>query len=160
MMQDNMKTLVRGGPLLGSSVWGAVVVQAPAHVTPSIFPPVNPQFVECAAFQGSQQYCSRVVNEIYQLVALILDQLEDNDLPTALQELLPTTPQMFPDGRSCTVLKGWDLSDHYGLDRRISPSAQSRLIPSGTGRSITTRLLHTAASISPSKTISMEQYAP
>ena len=42
---------------------------------------------------------SKTANDFYQLNELIRDQLEAGNFAEAIQETLPTTPQMFPDGR-------------------------------------------------------------
>lgn len=75
-----------------------------AGLTPTAYPPIDPGRVECAAFRPTNYaLCYQTANELHQLFALVLDQLETGDTATALQETLPTTPQMFPDG---TVVYG------------------------------------------------------
>ncbi len=73
-----------------------------------LIPPVDPSLVDCTAFRPakhphSQQDCYDTANDFYQLNELILAQISANDLAEAEQEVLPTTPQMFPDG---TVVYG------------------------------------------------------
>jgi hypothetical protein len=69
-----------------------------------MFPPIDPSRVDCTAFRGeNEEQCYRTANEVYQLNLLVLSQLEANDFATAVQDTLPNTPQMFPDG---TVIVG------------------------------------------------------
>jgi hypothetical protein len=104
MAKGTLKALMRVGTLLGSIVLGAAVVQAPAQVTPSTFPPLDPAQVECTAFQSaSYKLCYTTANDLHQLFELIVDQLEADDLANAEQETLPTTPIVLPDG---TVVHG------------------------------------------------------
>jgi hypothetical protein len=104
MAKGTLKALMRVGTLLGSIVLGAAVVQAPAQVTPSTFPPLDPAQVECTAFQpASYKLCYTTANDLHQLFELIVDQLEADDLANAEQETLPTTPIVLPDG---TVVHG------------------------------------------------------
>jgi len=104
MAKGTMRTLIGVGTLLGSIVLGAAAVQAPARVTPSTFPPLDPARVECTAFRpASYALCYKTANDLHQLIELILAQLSANDVANAILETLPTTPQMFPDG---TVVYG------------------------------------------------------
>src|SRR5262249_34070612 len=92
--------------LLGSLVFGAAVVQAPAQVTPSTFPPLDPAQVECTAFRpASSQLCYKTAHDLHQLFELVVEQIEADDVPTAIQETLPTTPLLFPEG---TVVYGFE----------------------------------------------------
>ena len=104
MAQGNIRALMGVGTLLGSIVLGAAVVQAPAQVTLSTFPPLDPDRVECTAFRpASYKLCYKTANEFYQLTELIFAQFEANDFTNAEQETLPTTPIVLPDG---TVVHG------------------------------------------------------
>jgi hypothetical protein len=51
MAKGIVRALIGVGILLGSIVLGAAAVQAPARVTPSPFPPLDPARVECTAFR-------------------------------------------------------------------------------------------------------------
>jgi hypothetical protein len=105
MAQGKSGILMGMSTLLGSLVFGAAVVQAPAQVTPSTFPPLDPAQVECTAFRpASPQLCYKTANDLHQLFELVIDQLEADDVANAIQETLPTTPQVFPDG---TVVYGF-----------------------------------------------------
>jgi hypothetical protein len=102
MARVNIRALVGVGTLLGSIVLSAAVVQAQA--TPSNYPPIDPSRVDCTAFRtGNAEQCYRTANEVYQLNLLILSEFEAGDFASAEQDVLPTTPQMFPDG---TVIYG------------------------------------------------------
>jgi hypothetical protein len=106
MAKGNIRALMGVGTLLGSIVLGAAVVQAPAQATPSTFPPLDPAQVECTAFQpASDELCYNTANDLHQLFELVIDQLEADDVANAIQETLPTTPQVFPDG---TVVYGFE----------------------------------------------------
>ena len=95
--------------LLGMSLLLANVILAPAALhaqepPPPMFPPIDPSRVDCTAFRGeNEEQCYRTANEVYQLNLLVLSQLEANDFATAVQDTLPNTPQMVPDG---TVIVG------------------------------------------------------
>ena len=106
-MVKGKSSIVMGvSTLLGSLVFGAAVVQAPAQVTPSTFPPLNPAQVECTAFRpASSQLCYKTANDLHQLFELVVEQIEADDVPTAIQETLPTIPLLFPDG---TVVYGFE----------------------------------------------------
>jgi hypothetical protein len=104
MAKGTMRALIGVGTLLGSIVLGVAAVQAPARVTPSTFPPLDPAQVECTAFRpASYELCYKTANDLHQLIELVLAQLSANDVADAILEALPTTPQMFPDG---TVVYG------------------------------------------------------
>jgi hypothetical protein len=104
MAKGTMRALMGVGTLLVSIVLGAAAVQAPARVTPSTFPPLDPAQVECTAFRpASYELCYKTANDLHQLIELVLAQLSANDVADAILEALPTTPQMFPDG---TVVYG------------------------------------------------------
>ena len=101
MAKGNLRILVGVGTLLGSIVLSAAVDRADVA---NYVPPVDPARVECTAFRPvSPRLCYKTANDLHQLFALILDQLEDDDLANAEQETLPTTPIMLPDG---TVVHG------------------------------------------------------
>jgi hypothetical protein len=50
------------------------------------------------------QHCYATANDLHQLFTLVIEQLEADDVANAIQETLPTTPQVFPDG---TVVYGF-----------------------------------------------------
>jgi hypothetical protein len=101
MTKGNIRVLAGVGTLLGSIVLGAAVDRADVS---NYVPPVDPARVECTAFRpASPRLCYKTANDLHQLFALILDQLEADDVANAIQETLPTTPQVFPDG---TVVYG------------------------------------------------------
>ncbi len=77
--------------------------------------------------------CYTTANDLYQLNELILDQFEADDVTTAIQETLPTTPQVFPDGTvvygvegALTMIAAWAGSNDF----TFGPSPTH----SGTGR--------------------------
>ena len=95
----SLSTLV--GSLMGSSTDGSTRPRP----GPTI-PPLDPARVECTAFRpASAALCYQTANELYQLFELILAQIAANEVEQAIQETLPTTPQLFPDG---TVVYGVD----------------------------------------------------
>lgn len=101
MAKAIIRTLVGIGALVGVSISGATDVQA--HHSPPLYPPIDPARVECASFRsgnhpGAQKQCYDTAEELYQLFELLLSQLAAGDVAEAIQETLPTTPQMFPDG--------------------------------------------------------------
>jgi hypothetical protein len=117
MVKAMLRTLVGVGTLVGCIIVSAAVVRtdvsspdsyadvsgdrhdADAKVRDYV-PPIDPSRVDCTAFtSGSYQACYKTANDFYQLNELILDQLEAGNFAEAIQETLPTTPQMFPDGR-------------------------------------------------------------
>ncbi|MCI0623636.1 MAG: hypothetical protein L0387_18590 [Acidobacteria bacterium] len=99
MAKGTMRSLVGVGTLLGSIILGAAVVQTDVKGLDYV-PPLDPRRVDCTAFNtGSYRSCYKTANDFYQLNELILDQLEAGNFAEAIQETLPTTPQMFPDGR-------------------------------------------------------------
>lgn len=103
-MKTIIRTLVGGGALLGSVLGCAPTVGANPPSPAPRYPPIDPSRVECSAFRpADEKLCYRTANDLYQLFELIFDQSEANDIANALQEALPTTPQLFPDG---TVVYG------------------------------------------------------
>jgi hypothetical protein len=109
MARAIIRTLVSVGVLAGSITFGVSDVRAkhPPSPPPSS-PPIDPSRVECTAFQPAkhphaQKRCYDTANDLFQLFELIFDQLEANDVGNAIQESLPTSPMMFPDG---TVVYG------------------------------------------------------
>jgi hypothetical protein len=105
--KKHMKCLI--GTLLGAGILVANVILGTADVhakkpRPPIFPPIDPSRVDCTAFRtGNEEQCYRTANEVYQLNLLILSEYEAGDFASAGQDVLPNTPQMFPDG---TVIYG------------------------------------------------------
>src|SRR5262245_19460571 len=105
MANARLRTL--GG--LGTLVFvGSIIMGAPAVRTggapPDPFPPVGPDRVECAAFRpASARLSYQTANDLHQLFELILAQFAVGDVANAIQETLPTAPQVFPDG---TVVYG------------------------------------------------------
>jgi hypothetical protein len=95
--------------LLGVSIILANVILATADLQakeppPPMFPPIDPSRVDCTAFRGeNEEQCYRTANEVYQLNLLVLSEFEAGDFASAEQDVLPNTPQLFPDG---TVVYG------------------------------------------------------
>jgi hypothetical protein len=110
-----VRALIGLGTLVGSIIVSANVVRTDVSSPDSYadvkgldyIPPIDPSRVDCTAFtSGSYQSCYKAANDFYQLNELILDQLEAGNFAEALQETLPTTPQMFPDGRIVYGVEG------------------------------------------------------
>jgi hypothetical protein len=102
MVNAKLKTLVGIG-LLGASILGGAAVLRAGSSSSHSYPPIDLSRVECTAFRPiNDALCYKTANDLYQLFELIFDQLEAGD-ETALQESLPTTPMVFPDG---TVVYG------------------------------------------------------
>jgi hypothetical protein len=107
------------GTLLGGIVLGAAVVHT--DDTPSNFPPLDPARVECTAFRpANPRLCYKTAHDVYQLNELVLEQLEAGDFVHAVQETLPTTPQVFPDGTvvygiegALTIVPAWVGSQDF-----------------------------------------------
>jgi len=88
----------RGEPHRGAAVVGT------GKASPDNYPPVDPDRVECTAFRpANDRLCYKTANALHQLFELIFDQFTVGDVANAVQETLPTTPQVFPDG---TVVYG------------------------------------------------------
>jgi len=112
MTRAIIRALVGVGVMVGSILSGVTDVRAhhpPPPPTPS-FPPVDPSQVDCTAFRSanhphSQQLCYDTANDLHQLFQLVLYQIANNNIAEAIQESLPTSPQMFPDA---TVVYGPD----------------------------------------------------
>ena len=103
MTKARLCTLISLGVLVGSLVWSGTDGSTRQHPGPTI-PPLDPTRVECTAFRpASAALCYQTANDLYQLFELILSQIAANEVEQAIQETLPTTPQLFPDG---TVVYG------------------------------------------------------
>jgi len=97
------RTLLGAGILLANVILGTADIHA-KKPQPPIFPPIDPSRVDCTAFRtGNEAQCYKTANEVYQLNLLILSQYEAGDFANAGLDVLPNTPQMFPDG---TVIYG------------------------------------------------------
>ncbi len=133
MANAMLRMLVGVGTLVGSIILGAAVVRADGS-SPHNYPPIDPARVECTAFRPAHDaLCYTTANDLYQLNELILDQFEADDVTTAIQETLPTTPQVFPDGTvvygvegALTMIAAWAGSNDF----TFGPSPTH----SGTGR--------------------------
>jgi hypothetical protein len=91
------------GILAGGITLNVTDVRAQMPPSPPSFPPIDPSLVECTSFQPAkhpqaEQDCYDTAEDLHQLIELVLVQLAANDFANAIQEALPTTPQMFPDG--------------------------------------------------------------
>jgi hypothetical protein len=101
MSNGIISTLLGTGILLANVILGTADAQSKKSTT---FPPIDPSRVDCTAFRtGNEAQCYRTANEVYQLNLLILSEYEAGDFDSAGQDVLPNTPQMFPDG---TVIYG------------------------------------------------------
>lgn len=120
MANATIRTLVGVGTLVGSLILGAAVVRA-GRSSPHTYPPVDPARVECTAFRpANDRLCYKTANDLHQLFELILDQFAVGDVANAIQETLPTTPQMFPDGTVVygvegfgTIAARWAASNNF-----------------------------------------------
>ena len=107
MAKGTIRTLVGVGTLVGSIILGAAVIRAGGS-SPNNYPPVDPAQVDCTAFRpASTKLCYKTANDLHQLFELILDQIEADDVANAIQETLPTTPQVFPDGTVVLGVEGF-----------------------------------------------------
>ena len=103
MATGTLRALVGVGILLGSIGVSIADVHA-KKPRPPRFPPIDPSRVDCTAFRtGNAAQCYSTANEVYQLNLLILSEYEAGDFARAGQDVLPHTPQLFPDG---TVIYG------------------------------------------------------
>jgi hypothetical protein len=120
MVSARLGTLVGIGLPVASIIGGAAVIRAGGSSSPS-YPPIDPSRVECTAFRPvNDELCYKTANDLYQLNELILDQLEADDVVNAIQETLPTTPQVFPDGTvvygvegALTIVAAWAGSNDF-----------------------------------------------
>jgi hypothetical protein len=103
MAKGRITTLLGAGLLLIPLLIGSSDGHAKTP-RPPLFPPLDPSRVDCTAFRtGNEAQCYRTANEVYQLNLLILSQYAANDFAHAGLDVLPHTPQLFPDG---TVIYG------------------------------------------------------
>src|SRR4029453_15970627 len=103
MSNGIIRTLLVVGVLLANVTLSPVDGHA-EQPQPPIFPPIDPSRVDCTAFRtGNEEQCYRTANEVYQLNLLIPREFETGDFASAEQDVLPNTPQLFPDG---TVVYG------------------------------------------------------
>jgi hypothetical protein len=103
MVHAMISTLVGVGTLVGSLLLDAAVLQAASSLPPT-YPPVDLALVEGTPFRPAHdQLCYKTANAVHQLCALILDPCAVGDITNAIQETLPTTRQVFPNG---TVVYG------------------------------------------------------
>ncbi len=108
-------------------------LMAAASPSPPSYLPLDPSRVECSAFRPADDaLCYQTASDLHQLFELILGQLEADDTEKAIQETLPTTPQMFPDG---TVPLGpqsrhavWDADRARPSNQRRLPGASASLV--------------------------------
>lgn len=93
-------------PMLAMYAGLGIVVASPS---PTSYPAVDSTRVECSAFRPADDaLCYKTANDLHQLFELILDQMEAGDTENAIQETLPTTPQVFPDGAVVYGFEGFD----------------------------------------------------
>jgi hypothetical protein len=79
-----LSMLVGVGPLLGSIILGAVTVRADSS-SPHNYPPIDSSRMEYTTFRPAHDaLCYTTANNLYQLNELILDQLEADDVTTAI----------------------------------------------------------------------------
>jgi len=103
MLNGIIRTLLVASILLANVTLGTVDAHAEQPQAP-LFPPIDPSRVDCTAFRtGNEAQCYKTANEVYQLNLLILSQYAANNFANAGLDVLPNTPQMFPDG---TVIYG------------------------------------------------------
>jgi hypothetical protein len=103
MIRSIFWILASVGMLAGSITLNVTDIRAKQPSPPPGFPPIDPSLVECTSFQPAkhphaEQDCYNTAEDLHQLIELVLVQLAANDFANAIQEALPTTPQMFPDG--------------------------------------------------------------
>lgn len=121
MSHSITRTLVGTGLLLAHVIAGPASVYAQPP-RPALFPPLDPSRVDCTAFRTvNAAHCYKTANEVYQLNLLILSQYEAGDFAKAGLDVLPNTPQMFPDGtviygvgpENSPVIEAFVGSDHF-----------------------------------------------
>ena len=104
MTSARLSMLLGLGSVVGSLLGGTLSVHA-GGVAHHPYPPLDPAQVECTAFRPANDHlCYQTANDLHQLFELVVEQIEQDEVATAIQETVPVTPLVFPNG---TVVYGF-----------------------------------------------------